>query len=194
MKNNYRVMLYRAETEEGEEWVARIPEVNNVGGGGATVQEAVQDVFENLEYELEYLKGKGQSIPKEYDENYSGKLSLRLPKSLHRRISELATAEGVSLNQFIISQLSQSVGGYMAVQQLTTDIYSKGYSKCALDLVEQAKRQTDMVSKNFQLIQMFDYLQKQQDKLLDRQVNKIDVWNDRLQDIDIKKYTWSNLE
>lgn len=140
MKNNYRIILYRVETEEGEEWVARIPEVNNVGGGGTTAQEAVQDVFDNLEYELEYLKESGQSIPKEYDENYSGKLSLRLPKSLHRKISELASTEGVSLNQFIISQLSQSVGGYMAVQQFTKEIYSTGYAKCAHDMMEQAAK------------------------------------------------------
>lgn len=40
-------------------------------------------------------------------EGYSGKVLIRLPKSLHKRLTEAARIEGVSLNQYILYKLSQ---------------------------------------------------------------------------------------
>jgi antitoxin HicB len=37
----------------------------------------------------------------------SGKVALRMPKSLHRQLVEMAEAEGVSLNQHIVALLSE---------------------------------------------------------------------------------------
>lgn len=38
---------------------------------------------------------------------YSGKLVLRIPRSLHKKLKEEAAAEGVSLNQFMLYKLAQ---------------------------------------------------------------------------------------
>ncbi|MHC5610060.1 MAG: toxin-antitoxin system HicB family antitoxin [Nostoc sp.] len=40
------------------------------------------------------------------DNSYRGKLLVRMPKSLHRRLAETAEHEGVNLNQYIVSLLS----------------------------------------------------------------------------------------
>lgn len=40
--------------------------------------------------------------------SYSGKLSLRIPKSLHRELVEEAAQEGVSLNQYALYRLAQA--------------------------------------------------------------------------------------
>ena len=37
---------------------------------------------------------------------YSGKLVLRIPRSLHKMLKEAAAAEGVSLNQYLVYKLS----------------------------------------------------------------------------------------
>ncbi len=42
---------------------------------------------------------------------YSGKFSLRLPKSLHRDLAQLAKQDGSSLNQYVNSVLSRDAGG-----------------------------------------------------------------------------------
>ena len=39
-------------------------------------------------------------------EDYSGKLVLRIPRSLHKALKEAAKFEGVSLNQYMIYKLS----------------------------------------------------------------------------------------
>ena len=38
-----------------------------------------------------------------------GALSLRLPNSIHRHIKEIATQEGVSINQFISSAVAEKI-------------------------------------------------------------------------------------
>ena len=40
-------------------------------------------------------------------EEYSGKLVLRIPRSLHKELKEQAAQEGVSLNQYMLYKLSR---------------------------------------------------------------------------------------
>jgi uncharacterized protein (DUF1778 family) len=40
-------------------------------------------------------------------------LSLRLPNSIHRHIKEIAAREGVSINQFISSAVSEKISAIM---------------------------------------------------------------------------------
>ena len=52
-------------------------------------------------------------------------LSLRLPDSIHRHIKEIAKKEGVSINQFISSAVSEKVSALM------TEDYLKNRAKRA---------------------------------------------------------------
>lgn len=40
--------------------------------------------------------------------DYSGRIVLRIPRSLHRQLKEAAAMEGVSLNQYMLYKLSHS--------------------------------------------------------------------------------------
>lgn len=52
----------------------------------------------------------GRPVPEPAPEEYSGKLNIRIPKSLHRILAEKAKEEKVSLNQYISYQLARAVG------------------------------------------------------------------------------------
>jgi len=54
----------------------------------------------------------------ERNDDYSGKFVLRLPRSMHRQLSELAEAEGVSLNQLALAFLAQGMGRVDTAQEL----------------------------------------------------------------------------
>ena len=41
------------------------------------------------------------------NQRYSGKISVRVPKSLHRNLAQSAKDEGISLNQFILYKLAK---------------------------------------------------------------------------------------
>src|ERR1035437_575698 len=45
-----------------------------------------------------------------YENQYSGKFNVRIPRSLHRKLDEMAEKEGVSLNHYLVSTLSRAVG------------------------------------------------------------------------------------
>jgi predicted HicB family RNase H-like nuclease len=57
------------------------------------------------------LKKQPIPAPTENAEGFSGKLILRIPKSLHKKAAHMAVRDGVSLNQFILSGLAEQVGG-----------------------------------------------------------------------------------
>lgn len=77
------------------------------------------DTFEELGFMIEdATRGwiedaleHGDPIPEPRDtEDYSGKVLLRMPKSLHRDLVRWAEKDGVSLNQFITTSLARTVG------------------------------------------------------------------------------------
>jgi hypothetical protein len=60
---------------------------------------------------LEGTVARGLRVPEPVDSNgFSGKLVVRLPKTLHKKAAHVAAREGVSLNSFIVSSLAEQVG------------------------------------------------------------------------------------
>lgn len=45
-------------------------------------------------------------------------ISLRLPESLHGRVKELAKKEGISINQFITSAVSEKMSAFATIDYL----------------------------------------------------------------------------
>ena len=74
-----------------------------------------QDAYEQLEAAALSWIGAvlqaGQPIPAPMDENdFSGKIVVRMPRSLHRKASFLAKRDDVSLNQFLVVCIAQAIG------------------------------------------------------------------------------------
>jgi predicted HicB family RNase H-like nuclease len=80
-----------------------------IGDTAVAALESLEDVASSW---LEAALSKNQPIPApiEGTEGFSGKLMLRIPKSLHKKAAHIAARDGVSLNQFILSSLSEQIG------------------------------------------------------------------------------------
>lgn len=103
----YPVTLY-PDPEGG--YVGQIKELPGCLTQGETLEETVANINEVRELWIETAYEAGDEIPlPSKDDNYSGKLLVRMPKSLHRRLAETAEQQGVSLNQYIVSLLSAAV-------------------------------------------------------------------------------------
>ncbi|MBW4646564.1 MAG: toxin-antitoxin system HicB family antitoxin [Goleter apudmare HA4340-LM2] len=88
-------------------YVAQIKDLPGCLTQGETLEETVVNIHEARELWIETAYEAGDDIPlPSSDTRYSGKLLVRMPKSLHRRLAEAADSEGVSLNQYIVSLLS----------------------------------------------------------------------------------------
>lgn len=94
--------------EESGGYFLEIEELEGCISQGETVEEAMENIKEAQEAWLEVAIDEDLEIPlpKEMEE-YSGKFVLRVPKYLHRELSNLAEEEGISLNQMIVSLLSE---------------------------------------------------------------------------------------
>lgn len=90
--------------QEGTCWWAYCKELD-CRGDGETRQAAIENCLEGMALKCKIMSEKGIPLPKVHmfvpDETYSGKLMLRLPKSLHKELVEEADREGVSLNGYI---------------------------------------------------------------------------------------------
>ena len=101
----------------GEGWFARVRELPGCMSQGETAEDAIANIQEAMHLWLEVSLEQGDAIPEPRpDEEYSGKFVVRVPRSLHRDLAEIAEREGVSLNQYINTALAQSVGVMRAGQ------------------------------------------------------------------------------
>ncbi|MEW6064742.1 antitoxin HicB [Desulforamulus profundi] len=83
-------------------------------GTGDTVEEAIKDAMIAKEQWIKAAHENGITIPlpsiQEDKDEYSGRVTLRIPKSLHKLVIETAKKEGVSANQFLSHLISMGVG------------------------------------------------------------------------------------
>ena len=99
-------------TDNGEEyWLAEILDLPGCMADGETPNDALDSLEEAKQLWIASHFEDGYEVPEPSDPfEYSGRLVLRMPKSLHRRLALEAKREGVSLNQHMISQLAARIG------------------------------------------------------------------------------------
>jgi len=100
----------RVVPEEAGGYFGELEELTGCITQGDTIEELMRNIEEAKEGWLTVAIEKGIEIPlPEIMKEYSGKLLLRIPKSLHKRLAGLAKRERVSLNQMIVSLLSERI-------------------------------------------------------------------------------------
>ncbi|MGQ9824819.1 MAG: type II toxin-antitoxin system HicB family antitoxin [Desulfotomaculales bacterium] len=107
----YRTVIYPS--PEGG-YAVEIPDLPGCVSQGETLQEALAMIEDAKLCWIADALEKGEEVPEPLDESYSGRILVRTPKSLHRALAEKAREEGVSLNQYIVYQLSRSLGRRVA--------------------------------------------------------------------------------
>lgn len=91
--------------------------------GCMTQGETLSEVFEAIDdarrgwIQVAYENGQDIPLPREIEE-YSGRILIRIPKSLHRALVYAAKREGVSLNQHIASLLAAGAQGDVTKQKM----------------------------------------------------------------------------
>ncbi|MEG4800933.1 type II toxin-antitoxin system HicB family antitoxin [Microcoleus sp. ARI1-B5] len=94
---------------ESEGFTAMIKDLPGCMSVGETLSEAMENIEEARELWIETAYECEEKIPLPATEvEYSGKLLLQIPKSLHLSLAEKAESEGVSLDQYILVVLSKA--------------------------------------------------------------------------------------
>ena len=110
--NKYPLQVRALSDAEGGGYLATVLDLPGCIGDGETETEAIADARAAIDAWIKVAEEFGDLIPKPSQlDQYSGKFVIRIPKSLHMRVAELARREGVSLNQFVLTSLAEAVGG-----------------------------------------------------------------------------------
>lgn len=108
----YMNLPYTLEVSHDEDgWFAKVLELPGCMTWADTFEELGPMVEDAKRGWIEDALEHGDPVPEPRgEENYSGKVNLRMPKSLHRDLARRAEREGTSLNQVMITTLARSVG------------------------------------------------------------------------------------
>jgi len=105
---NYRFSLRK---DEDNDYVVEVTELPGCVADGRTPDEAMENVYQAMRSWIASRMEAGLPIPEPREAvEYSGRFVVRMAKSLHRTLSERAAVEGVSLNHYVVSALSEYLG------------------------------------------------------------------------------------
>lgn len=91
-------------------YIVKVKELKDCMSHGETIQEAFDEIEVAKRLWIETAIDHGFEIPKpKSEDDFSGKFMVRVPKGIHKEITEKAVEEGVSLNQWILSVLAKNV-------------------------------------------------------------------------------------
>jgi antitoxin HicB len=108
LEREYPVTLYPA--EEGG-YVAEHRDLPGCLTQGATVSETLRNLEAARKLWIATALEHGDAIPPpSTDVRFAGRVLVRMPRSLHRRLFDRADSEGVSLNQLIVAMLAGAAG------------------------------------------------------------------------------------
>jgi len=109
---SYNITIRQIEVDGQELFEARVRELPDVLDFGDTWEEAYELAVDTIETTAEIMSARGRRMPEPaaVEDDYSGRVTLRVPKALHRRLAEQAQHESISLNQYLVSLLAFHAG------------------------------------------------------------------------------------
>lgn len=114
----YPLKLYKEYEDHESYWVAEHPDLPGCMTHGNTKEEAIVNLDDAKMSWIFTALSRGMSIPepgaKSEIEDCSGRILLRLPKELHYRLLQKATADDTSLNQELLFLISTALGATSA--------------------------------------------------------------------------------
>ena len=94
-------------SQEDKAFIGRVNEFPSLAAHGGTQEKTLREIRTVVAYVLEDLAAEDADIPVPFGKReYSGRLNLRMPKELHRRLAAESTEQGVSLNTLINTKLA----------------------------------------------------------------------------------------
>ena len=110
--SKYTITVRKGLFDDEECFEARVAELPDVAEYADSFDEAYALAIDTIETTATICEQLGKTMPVPFvpADNYSGRVTLRLPKSLHRALAKAANSEGVSLNQHLTNVLNYYSG------------------------------------------------------------------------------------
>jgi len=144
---NYTIVMRR--DDEGDV-IASITELDGCVAHGQDAVEALAALESMKRLWIESCLNEGKHVPLpaiEEEDLPSGKWLQRVPRTLHKKLTDLARRERVSLNQYVVSVLAEAVGAQTSVvTALDISTLRAGASFSVAELMYQSDMSTTPAS------------------------------------------------
>lgn len=108
---SYAHMVSPLSAEDGGGYLITFPDLPGCMSDGDTMEEVITNGRDAFASWVSARIDAGQEVPPPSAarpaQSYSGKFIVRVPRSLHARLAQNASAEGVSLNQYVTGLLAR---------------------------------------------------------------------------------------
>ena len=113
----YTIEVVKDETDDYSGWFARVVELPGCMTQADSFEELSDMIKDAMAAWIESALEDGERVPvPRSTEDYSGRFVVRIPKSLHRELVEMAERDGVSLNTFVNVALGKVTGQKKDIQ------------------------------------------------------------------------------
>lgn len=110
MEASDRYTYYTTWSEDDKEFVGLCREFPSLSAFGESQEQAIAHIKEEVRYVISWMQEEGEIIPEPLELNeFSGRLLVRIPKKLHKELALQAKENNVSINQFILTLLSENL-------------------------------------------------------------------------------------
>ncbi|WP_250467662.1 type II toxin-antitoxin system HicB family antitoxin [Caballeronia sp. GAFFF2] len=110
--------------DESGAYTASILEFPGCLAYGDSASDALAELEKVAESWLTVALANGNPIREPFDsDGYSGKIALRLPRTLHRQVAEFAELEHTSINQLLVHAVSRYIGGAETIRNAASAMF-----------------------------------------------------------------------
>jgi antitoxin HicB len=122
----YHLALVRDGEDKARPWIASVEELPGCTSRGKTAEEALSAVEAAKASWIATALAEGRDIPEPKSAtSHSGRLLLRMPRTLHADLTRASEREGVSLNQFITDVLAGALVWRSGGDQPPSSVHTK---------------------------------------------------------------------
>jgi predicted HicB family RNase H-like nuclease len=113
--NEYNITVRRVTLDGTAMFEARVTELPDIRGYAESAGDAHAKAVEAIEalHEMALQDHEDFPAPAAPEDEFSGRVTLRMPKAVHRAIAEKAAEDGVSINWYIVTILATSLNDYV---------------------------------------------------------------------------------
>lgn len=119
---SYPITLTPVDESEGKGYYVTSTYFPGICVDEETADAAISEFYTVLAEVIQYSVEHGQNLPQIVPEEYSGKMSLRMSKSLHAQLARQAELDGVSINALANQYIAQGLGQPRSRQPVKTAV------------------------------------------------------------------------
>lgn len=120
----YTITIRKEEVDGEIFYVGRVAEFPNISAFEDTFEATRALVIDAIQTLKKIADSTNAELPSPYPalaDEFSGRVTLRLPKSLHAKVSRIAAQEDVSVNQYLVTAISTYVGESDGISKVVTE-------------------------------------------------------------------------